>query len=323
MSEILSQDEVNALLQGVQEGTVPTGSDAGEGPPGVRGLDLTSQERSLRGRLPALEQVMDRLVRGMRSALGTFFGQLPVVGVSALELIKHGTIMKGLPSPVSLQLFRLTPLRGQGMMIVTPPVVATLLQISFGGNRGKKAPPPSREFSSIELRLIERLSTATLHELQEAWRPIESIDFKLVRGESNPLFVNIASPQELMLLIELQVELEGLEPLKLAVCIPNASLDPVRHRLQASLDQAGETPQGGWGETLRAVVAEAALEVSAELGVRWMSLRDVIGLKVGDVVSLPTGREGPVVVCVEGRPRFHAVPGVSHGNNALRVIGRI
>jgi flagellar motor switch protein FliM len=105
--------------------------------------------------------------------------------------------------------------------------------------------------------------------------------------------------------------------------LPNAALDPLRHRLQAGVIGEGEAPGAGFGDRLRAALAAVELEVAAELGTHRMRLRDVLGLSAGDVLPLRTGREGPVLVRVEGRPRFLAAPGVLAGSNAVRVTARI
>ena len=324
MSDILSPDEVDALLKGVAEGSVTTGAD-GSAAGGIRTLDLTSQERSLRGRLPGLELLLDRLARGLRASLATFFGQLPQVSVESVELVKYGTLTARLPRPVSLVLFRLAPLRGQGLLVVTPPLVSALLQVFFGGSPSRGTPVAEREFSPIEQRVLERLGLRVLHELRDAWRPVEPIECGMERSETNPQFATIATPQDLVLLIELRVVTEGSADGGLLIGLPNAALDPVRARL-ALLPTGEVTPADeatAWGERLRASLALTEVEVSAELGTRELPLRSVLNLKVGDLLPLGTGREGPVVVRVAGRPRFLGAPGIASGNNAVRVTARL
>jgi flagellar motor switch protein FliM len=320
--QILSPDEVNALLKGVADGAIPTGGDAAARG-GVRAIDLTSQERSLRGRFPGLELVSDRFTRQLRNGLAGFFGQLPTVTLRALELVKFGGILERLPQPVSLQLFRLSPLRGHGMLVVTPSMAAGLLEVFFGGDPSRKTTVPEREFSAIELRVLERLGTRVLQEFRSAWAPIETIDFAFVRSETNPRFATIAGPQDLLLRFEMGIEVEGCPDATLALCVPNGALDPVRPRLEASGTGESEKQDAGWGRELRAALTQAQVEVSAELGSHRMALRAVLGLRAGDLIPLATGREGPVVVRVAGRPRFLASPGVSGGNNAIRVTATI
>ena len=325
MSDILSQDEVNALLKGVADGAIPAGSDAGGVRGGVRTLDLTNQEVTLRGRLPGLERVGDRLARNLRRALATLFSQMPEVRVSALELERLPTFMSRLPQPMSLQLFRMAPLRGQGMLVVHPGLAAGLLETLFGGNRTRSTPLGARDFSAIEQRVLERLGAQVLRAFAEAWRPVEPVECTFVRSETNPQYAAIVGAQDLVVRIDVDVVLDGREDGRLSLCFANAALDPLRARLRRA--QAGEeasgTAEATWGERLRAALADAECEVSAELGSHLMSLRDVLELRTGDLIPLRTGREGPVVVRVAGRARFLGAPGVASGSNAVRVTGRL
>ena len=326
MSDILSQDEVNALLKGVADGAIPAGSDAGGVRGGVRTLDLANQEVTLRGRLPGLERVADRLARNLRRALGTLFGQMPEVRVSALELERLVTFTSRLPQPVSLQLFRMAPLRGQGMLVVHPALAAGLLQTLFGGSLARPTPLAVRDFSAIEQRVLERLGAQVLRAFAEAWRPVEPVECAFVRSETNPQFATIVGAQDLVVRLDVDVLLDGSEDGRLSLCFANAALDPVRGQLRravASGEEAGGAAEASWAERLRAALADAECEVSADLGSHLMSLREVLALKTGDLIPLRTGREGPVVVRVAGRARFLGAPGVASGSNAVRVTGRL
>jgi flagellar motor switch protein FliM len=105
--------------------------------------------------------------------------------------------------------------------------------------------------------------------------------------------------------------------------IPNAALDPVRDRLQRPARGADDPPDATWGERLRTALAGAPVEVTAELGSHRMTLREALRLRTGDLIPLGTGRDGPVLVRVAGRPRFLAAPGVAAGRNAVRVTSTI
>jgi flagellar motor switch protein FliM len=321
MSQILSQDEVNALLGAVAEGAVPAG-DGPAGPSGaIRTLDLTKQERNARG-LPGLELVAERFAHGLRATCGEWFGSLPVVTVRALELVRTDGFLGGLTGPVVLEVFRLTPLRGHGLLIVPSPLLAALLQLFFGGNPARPTTLPDRERSAIELRVLERVAGRLLHDFQEAWAPIEPLACTLVRTETNPLRAAIAGAQDLLLQIDVQVEIPGGEVTLVTIVVPNAALDPLQARLAAGPTESetdGPVSDPAWTARLRRALVEAEVEVSAELGTQEVPLRRVLAFKPGDVIALGTGRDGPVVVRVEGHERFIGAPGVSGGNNAVRV----
>lgn len=323
MSNVLSQDEVDALLKGVNEGAVPADGEGGGARAGVQTLDLTSQERNLRGRVPGLELIVDRFTKALRASMGTFLGALPGVAVTAVELRKFGGFMQKVQPPVSMQLFRMAPLRGQGMVVASPGLVATLLQLTFGGRMQRRITIEGRDLSAIEVKVLERLAARVLHDFSEAWRPVAAIDFAFQRSEANPRFAAIAAAPDLALVFEMQIELEGMEEAAVSICIPNASLDPVRRQLQVSIGVEKEAPGESWGDRWREVIGAAELDVKAELGTTRMPLGAVLDLKVGDLVQLGTGRDGPVLVRVEGRPRFVGAPGISAGRHAVRVTGRL
>ncbi len=329
MSDVLSQDEVDALLKAVGDGAVsaPGVADvAAAGRGGVHGIDLTNQERSLHGRLPGLEVVLGRLVRDLRSSLATFFGQVPNVAVLTCELVKFGGFMERQQQPVGLQFFRLTPLRGQGMLVLRAPLLAAVLQVMFGGTLGRKAPAATREFSPIEQKVLERIGTVVLNDLREAWRAVAPLECAYLRTETNPLFATICGTQELVLHVELGLTIEGLDDLRLSVCLPNGSLDPIRAalgRTQEVESSGGGEQDAGWHGRLRTALAEAPVELSVELGTREMTMRDVLALAVGDLVGFATGREGPVLIRVAGQPHFLGAPGISGSNNAVRVTQRL
>ncbi len=324
MSDLLSQDEVDALLKGVSDGAIPTGA-AGAARGAVRTIELTSQEMSLRGRLPGLERLVDQLVRALGRSLGGLLGRVPEVTVTALELERYATLMGRVQPPVCLQLFRMPPLRGHGLVIVGPGVVAAFLERLLGGSASRRAAVAAREPSAIELRVVERIGTQVLRAFDEAWRAIESVEASVVRVETNPVYAAIAAPEDLVVRLELGIGLDGGETGLVTVCIPNATLDPVRERLRTVQTPGidGPAPEATFTDRLREALGDAECEVSAELGSHLLTLREVLNLHSGDVLPLRTGRDGPIVVRVEGRARFLAAPGVSGGANAVRVTGRL
>jgi flagellar motor switch protein FliM len=318
----LTQDEIDGLIRG--EGAAAGGAGDARGEGAVSALDLTRPERSLRGQLPGLELVLDRLVRGLTAGVRPFLGSAPIVSVAAVELVRFVRVIEGLTRPVSLQLVRLAPLRGQAVLVVPAPLVATLLEVAFGGSRGRQAALEERDLSAIQLRALERFGARIMQEVQTAWRPLVALEASLTNHETNPVFVAI-SPHELVLQIDLRFSVEGTADLGVSLCIPWASLDPVRDRLASTPghEAAAAVRDERWQESLHHLLGETDLELTAELGRRALSLRQVLALKVGDVVALGTGREGPVVLRVEGQPRFLGAPGISGTHHAVRLTAKL
>ena len=322
MSQLLSKDEVDALLKGVADGGIGTTPEAGT-PAKVVALDLTNRERSVRGRWPGLEVVLDRLARTLRTSLGTLLGRAPTVNVEGVELLRFAAVRERLPKPTVLQVFRMTPLRGQGFLAPSPGLVGLVLEVFLGGHAGRRTPLAERELSAIETRVLERLARRVLHDLGDAWRAVSAVGFDLVRTEQNPARVTIVSPQELVLEIDVAITPEGGESATLALCVPNASLDPVRAALESAPGSERTPPATVWGERLRALLDDTDVEVSAELGRARLRMNEMLALRTGDLLTLGTGRDGPVLVRVEGRPLFIGAPGVAGSSNAVRITSRL
>jgi flagellar motor switch protein FliM len=198
--------------------------------------------------------------------------------------------------------------------------------VSCGGAPREVAAIPAREFSPVEIRLIERLAARILAELQAAWAPVASLECGLVQVETTPLFAAIATPEEIVVHVELAIVAAGLEPSTLTLVVPDASLDPIRPRLQslpAVADERAVSADTDWAAALRARLLDVSLEVAVDLGTADLTLARLLELAVGDLVPLDVGRDGPVVVRVAGEPRFHGAPGVQGGNNAVRITERL
>jgi len=316
MSQLLSRDEVDALLGGVADGAVSPGRLRAAH---VVPIDVTSQTRSLRGRHRGLALVVDRFARAVRTTLGGVLGKWPTVEPTTLELVRFACVSARLVAPMSVHVFRMPPLDGQGTIIVPPPLAALLFEASLGGDARRRTPLAPREFSAIEQRVLGRLATRVLHDLRDAWQPVAAIDVALVGSE--PTAAAVLASHEIVLLIELAVGIDADETVPLRVCIPDAALDPIRHALAKPGGEGGR--RGGWSDRMSELLGPTEVELVAELGMQRLRLAEVLALRAGDVLRLSTGREGPVLVRVEGRPVFVGAPGVSGSSNAVRITATV
>jgi flagellar motor switch protein FliM len=323
MSEILTPDEIAALSEAFASDAA--GAHRREPLAPVRRVDLTNQERALEGQLPGLELVLGRFGRGLRAALATSFGELPSVTTATVGLVRFERLTARLAEPAGLLRFRLSPLRGHGVVAIPASLVGALLQVACGGAPGQ-AGLPAREFSAVEVRLLERFGSRVLAELRSAWEPVAALDCGLASVETNPLFAKVAAPEELVLHVELTVVVPGVVPWPITLVVPNGSLDPIRARLQTvheTQDGASIAADAGWRARLTDRLLDVAVDVVVELGTARLALSRLLELRTGDLVPLDTGRDGPVVVRVAGTPQFHGAPGVQGRNNAVRITERI
>jgi len=319
VSDTLSQDEVSALLRGLSDGEL----GAAEMPPPadpVRVYDLTGDERFAGRRFEALDLAQERFVRHLRRTLAGFIGSPPKVEPRRHEFLKFGTFRNRLASSSSLHLFGMAPLRGQGLLAVAPPLAFALIDRVFGGSGRPPATLAAREYSPIETQMLQRVAAGVLADLAEAWAPLHRVSCSLGRCEINPASVAITGPAETVLVLSVHCDV-GTEPASLTVALPFAMLEPLRDKL-GEPETVSSGPDGEWTEVVTAAVRDAAVTVAAELGAVEISARDLLRLRVGDVLTLPTRADDPLALCVEGVRLLAGLPGVSRGNNAVRVVGR-
>jgi len=319
MSQTLSQDEVNALLQGMADGEVAVAEQ--DGSRGVaRPYDLLGGERIARRQFSVLDRVHERFVKKLKRSLSSFAGSLCVVELGGVETLKLGTFRNRLPAGASLHLFTMAPLRGQALLAVSAPLAFGILDRVFGGAGRAPASNEVREASPIATQMLQRLVVRALHDLSEAWTPVHRIECRFLRTEANPNDVAIAAPGDMVLALTLQCNFGG-DPAPIVVGVPYAIFEPLRSKLGDS----EALPAGAdrdWITALAGAVHDTSVTVTAELGSREISAREVSRLKPGDVIPLRTRGDDPVTIRVEGVRLMSGLAGVSRGQNAVRVLGR-
>ncbi|MGH8443767.1 MAG: flagellar motor switch protein FliM [Solimonas sp.] len=314
-NELLSQDEIDALLHGVDSGkvdTVPPPAAPGE----ARPFDFTSQERIVRGRMPTLEMVNERFARLFRISLFNMLRRTPELTVVGIETLKFSEYTHSLFVPTSLNLIRVKPLRGSALCIFEPRLVFTVVDNFFGGDGRLPTKIEGREFTPTEMRVIQLLLRQAFADLQEAWSPVLGLDFEYVNSEVNPHFANIVSPGEIVVVCKFKIELEGGGG-HLHLTFPYSMLEPIRDLLDAGIQSDRGDKDERWPLTLRERIREAEVDVSCELLRTTMSLRQLSQLKAGDVIPVTLPRT--LELCVEDLPLFRGSFGVANGHNAVRI----
>lgn len=323
MNQILSQDEINALLRGLsEEDDSGISDDSGGASINYKKFDLANQERIIRGRMPTMELIHDRFTRQFRTALSKFLGRTCFANVGAIESVKFGLFMKKLPLPSSLHIFRMPPLNGFALMVVSAPLVFGIIDSLFGGSGRGKVKIEGREYTPIEIRLIGRVVMTALDVLREAWAPIHPVDFVYVRSEFNPLAVAIVPPTDLVVIVTIEIELEQ-ESASLSICTPYSTIEPLRGKLSAGFQSTRLEVDTDVKGRLQTNIMRSTAQLSVQVARGILSARKMCKLKIGDVLQLDTRPDDPALVLVEGRPKFFAKLGKLRGSKAVKVIGPI
>jgi flagellar motor switch protein FliM len=317
MNQILSQDEINAILQGISDGEVDATSEGGK-QAGFRTYDLASQERIIRGRMPTLELIHDRFTRSFRGSLSKFLGRSCFVNVGAIEIVKFGAFMKTLPLPSSLHIYRMPPLQGYALMVLSTPLVYGVIDSLFGGRGSAKVKNEGREYTAIETRLIGKVVHAALDNLKEAWAPVHPVDFIYSRSEFNPLAVALVPPTDMVITITIEVELEQ-ESTSLTLCTPYSTIEPIRQKLTTGLQSSRLEVDSSIIRRMEGTIRKTETNLTVELARGTIAMERALQLKVGDIVGLETSPSEEAIIKVEGVAKYRGFVGSSRGSRAVKV----
>jgi flagellar motor switch protein FliM len=312
--KFLSQDEVDALLKGVDgdgEDAKPE-SDAGT----VRDYNMATQERIVRGRMPTLEIINERFARLLRIELFNFLRRTVEVSVGPVRIIKYSDFIRNLVVPTNLNLIQMKPLRGNALMVFDPTLVFLVVDTMFGGDGRFHTRIEGRDFTQTEQRIIQRILNIVFETYSKSWEPVYPVQFDFVRSEMNTQFANIATPNEVVVAITFNVEL-GPASGEIHFCLPYSMIEPIRDMLSSTLQGEVLGTDKRWVKLMTQQVQAAEIEIVADLAKTKMQLGEVLNMKVGDVIPLHIAEE--VEGQVDGIPVMLCKYGLFNGQYALRV----
>jgi flagellar motor switch protein FliM len=316
-NDILNQDEIDALIHGVDSGAVSTEGETA--PNEARSYDFATQVRIVRGRMPTLEMINERFARLFRTSLFNLLRRTPEIAVGPVQMSKFSEYVHSLHVPTSLNLVRVSPLRGTALVVLDPKFVFAAVDNFFGGN-GRFAKIEGREFTSTEGRIIQMLLKHVFADLQEAWSSVAKLKFEYLNSEINPHFANIVSPTEIVVVTTFHVELDGGGG-DIHVTMPYSMVEPMRELLDAGVASDRVEHDERWMQALKEEVEDAEVDLHIVLGRGQIRVEELVNLKPGDIV--PVDFTGRATVVAEDVPIFRGSFGVSHGMHALKIDERI
>ena len=312
-NEFLSQDEVDALLKGVngEEEAAPEAT-----PEGPRPYNLATQERIVRGRMPTLDIINERFARLLRDGLFNFTRKSAEISIGPVEVVKYSEFLRNLVAPASLNIVQHKPLRGSSLVVFEPNLVFTVVDNMFGGDCRYPAPADGRDFTPTEQRIIGRMLEVVLETYNRAWQPVYPLKFEFSRAETHAQFVNIATPSEVVIASRFSIEI-GTAGGNIHVCTPYSSVEPIRDMLYRGTQADSAEPDTRWLRMMTQQVQLAEVELVAQLAQTQVTLSQVLNMRKGDVVDLDL--KPSLTAAVDGVPIFACRYGVLNGQYAVKV----
>lgn len=311
--EILTQDELHALMEGIAESKVVDGP---EGTDQFRPYDLVSPEGVITRILPLLETIHERFAHQLQANLFELLRREAEVTIGAIEVCGYRDFIASLRTPCSINIINISPLNGPGLLVIEQQLVFLVVDTFFGGAGGSYNPPGPREFTATDNRLIQRLVNSIFRALGAAWKSFLEIRCTQLGSETNPQFVVDINPTEILVLIKLQVKLDKTAG-DLYLALPGSMFEPVRSALLASVNKEHPSRDERLTLLLREGLKDSRVSVRGQLTDAELSLRELLALKVGDFIPMDIPAEA--ILEAEGVPVFTGRYGVTKGWRAIEI----
>ena len=319
--QLLTQEEVEALVEAVQSGDLDTevvgSANLQKQYPAY---DLISNDTTSKGQLAALEMIDDRFARQLRGELLTLLRQAVRVSLTPFEVTTFGKYLQSVPSPCNVNIVRFPPLRGYGLVTIDPSIVYGAVDSFFGGQGGGDVElSPQRGFTPTEERIIQILLDVVFENLRDAWAPVYGLEAEFVSREINPSFAQVGEERETVIVSRFDLEVGPSMKGQLTIMYPFSALKPIRLLLRGRM-QTGERDEklaARWAEQLQEAVSDAELEVIGQLGTLRLSAARLAGLKVGDTLAFKPAEL--VKMLIQSAHVFDAEYGASDGMSAVRI----
>ena len=314
-ADFLSQDEVDALLKGVS-GEADEPEEVAEAGGGARPYNLGTQERIVRGRMPTLELVNERFARYLRIGLFNYMHRSTEISVGSIRVQKYSEFTRNLVVPTNLNLVTAKALRGTALFIFDPNLVFLVVDNMFGGDGRFHTRVEGRDFTATEQRIIQGLLAVVFTEYSRSWKPVYDMTFEYIRSEMNSQFANIATPSEIVISTTFSLEFGGSSA-DMHICFPYSMIEPIRDLLYSAMQSDQLSTDRRWIIMLRKQLKNAEVEITARLATTSVALRQILTMKVGDVIPLDIPEK--IVALVDDVPVMECRYGQQDGQYALKV----
>lgn len=326
MNQVLSQSEVDALLAAVSDGEVQTADQAKpetgtvkEDTRNIVAYDLTSQDRIIRGRLPQLEVIYEKFMRAFRVSLSSALRKIASITLTSTEFLKFGEFINTLPMPTCMSVLRFGNLRGSALLVIESKLAYALVDSFFGGADRPYTKIEGKDFTPIELSIVRKVVDLAINDLEVAWSSVEKIGCSFVRTEVNPQFVGIVPPTDVVIASTFDIELENATG-TISMVIPYSTIEPIKQKLSTGFQvESDQTDKKLWTAIIKEQLMDTEVEMKVNLGETEIRLKDLMNLKIGDVIPLTQDSTGELDIQVENVKKFKGYYGVHHGTVAMQV----
>ncbi|MFC0267309.1 flagellar motor switch protein FliM [Kushneria aurantia] len=315
--DMLSQDEIDALLKGVSGDEEEARSADNSGEKRIRPFDPANQQRVVRGRLPALDIIHERFARRFRMSLFNLIRRSADITVGPVKVQKYTDFTRNLPVPANINMVGIRPLKGNALIVFPPNLVFLVVDSLFGGDGRFLTKSEGREFTHTEQRIIQRLLNLALESYQEGWQTIYPVEVEYQRSEMQVKFTNITNTaNELVVNTTFHVEV-GAFGSDFHICMPYAMIEPIRETLAGPMQRNDPEEDQQRMRQLAGEVKDSSVQLTADFATIETTMGTIANLQKGDVLPIELPKE--ISVSVDDVPVMACDYGSINGHKGLRV----
>jgi flagellar motor switch protein FliM len=321
MADILSQEEIDALLEVVEEEDIAPdelekASDILDNKQ-ITLYDFKRPNRVSKEQLRSIRAIHDKMARSLASDISSLMRSIVEIQLHSVDQMTYGEFLMSLPSPTSFNVFSLKPLDGKGVIELNPSIVFPMIDRLLGGNG---APfETTREFTDIELNLLDQILKVVTQNMKEVWSPIMDLYPIVEAKESSPNVVQIVAQNEIVIMVIMEIII-GQTSGMMNICYPVITIESLLPRLANRDLMLNETSgRKSRNKELRALLRGAKIELEAVLGYAEMNMKQILDLEVGDIIKLNRPADDTVIVKVDGREKFVADFGVRRYRRTIKI----
>lgn len=317
--QILSQEEIDSLLQAMDKGEIDLQSDKTEDID-VEPYDLTTRNIKLRDQFQAFEEIYDKFSSILSDLLTATLQKNIAIEYISTEMMTFEKFISAFSFPTDFTIFKMDPLVGMALFVMEPDLVFPLIDCMFGGD-GKPFETVRKSFTTIEIRMMKRFAHEVFECLEKAWSFVYPLKLSFKDIETKPDFIHIAPPGDPVIVIMFSLKGNDFSG-NMHLCIPYLMLEPIKEKLSTKYLRDKDN-EGSCGATFKELLGEAEIMIRAELGRAVRCVDRILDLKIDDIITLNTGPQDPVIVTIEDIPKYIGTPVVYKGNRSVQITNRI
>jgi len=320
VEQILSQDEIDALLKGISDGEIETEKEPAsfDKRVDIKPFSLLSIGKTKKEKLPGLDFIYDRFSKSFSSAFSLFVEKEIEISLTTNKYVEYGELLKTLPLPTNMNVITTENLKGFFIVIFDASLIFAVLEIIFGSPAIESAKVEGREFTKIEFRVVRKVIDLICIEMEKAWTPVYEIRCKYSRSEMNPNYITMISPDEVVHLVEFTIEIGGVKGW-LKVLIPYGILDTIKEYLIAAPSREDIDMREKWFTLLKRNMFTIPLELRVILGKKRITLQDFLRFTEKDLIFIDKHVDDPVDIFVHNKKILQGSIGTYKGNMAVRI----